>query len=192
VSSGSSSATQIREISQDRCDCGEPKNVCAQGTSFVTLVVTAHKYSLFMVQTAVADMRQQSARSQTTSCLTYSIAVERMKTSTPFTVLGNGTQDRNQLGNHLGNHGNGNGTYWRMCAIDGDKLYLRHHVVSISAFPAHAELPLRKIWVSGQPFLLMWMMDATPTLRMKPTSLLHSGTSIVCIMSGCRVLPRRW
>jgi hypothetical protein len=138
-----------------------------------------------MVQTTMADMRQQSTRSQMTSCLTYSISVERMKTSTPFTVLGNGNQD----GNHLGN---GNGTYWRMYAIDGDKLYLHHHVVSISAFPAHAVLPSRKIWVSGQTFLSMWMMDATPTLRMKPTSLLHSGTSTVCIMSGCRFRPGRW
>jgi hypothetical protein len=51
---------------------------------------------------------------------------------------------------------NGVGTYWRTYVEDGEKSYWTHHTVSLSEFSAHTELPLGRISVSGQPFLLMF------------------------------------
>ncbi len=61
----------------------------------------------------------------------------------------------------------GNGTYWCMYVEDGDNSYLRHQTVSISEFSAHLEI-LSGIWVSGPPFLSLWIHTPIPgaTIRL--------------------------
>ncbi len=113
-------------------------------------------------------MQQQSARSQTMSCLKYLTSVERLSGTTVSL--------------------DGSGTYLCTYVEDGDKLYLSHHTVSISEFSAHTELLSGRIWVSGhQPFLSLLVM-AVPGMAlgrmMRTMSLLHLSTLIVYAISG--------
>src|SRR6266702_1583148 len=111
-------------------------------------------------------MQQQSARSQTMSCLKYLTSVERLSGTTVSL--------------------DGSGTYLCTCVEDGDKLYLSHHTVSISKFSAHTELLSGRIWVSGQPFLSLFIMAIPGTAlgqTMRTMSLLHLSTPIVYVFS---------
>ena len=133
LSSGANTRTSeshIRKIAQGHQE--QKVLVRTQGASFSTPV---QRGLTCMTQDIITDA-QQLACSRIMSCSTYLTSVERvtMALQTPIAPYGNGT-------------------CWCMYANDGDKLYLRHHTVSISKFSAHTEL-LSGIWVSGQPFLL--------------------------------------
>ena len=128
------------------------------------MVTVASTTDFCTAQARVTDMSQQSARSQTMSCLEYLTPVKII--SPAFTLYGIGT-------------------YWCTYVEDGDRLYSRRHIVSISKFSVHAEHLSRRIWVSGRPFLSSFIITiitgAALHLLMKTTSLPRSSqsTSIV-------------
>ena len=128
------------------------------------MVAVASAPDFCMAQARVTDMPQQSARSQTMSCLEYLTPVERISaTFAPYGI----------------------GTYWCTYVEDGDRSYSPHHIASISTFAVHTELLSRRIWGSGQPFLsssiITIITRSALHLMTKTTSLLRSSqsTSIV-------------
>ena len=85
----------------------------------------------------------------------------------------------------------GIGTSWCTYVEDGDRLYLRHHTVSILKFSVQTKLQSGRIWVSGQHFLSSLIITRSITSlvelhSMKTISLPHSTrrTSIVYVLLG--------